>query len=370
MIHALTEHLLAHWDTVAGGRWLKPRVIHWLKVGRCGDMPRPYVYFYLFLDHEREPAFVAKITAERAARERLMHDFDIVRRLRRRVGEEIAATIPAPVAELPFGAHWVGLEEMAHGRRFVPAVALDRHGEEARIRRYLRPVVDWLILFGRTGHAAVEFDGDIYAHAVAEPLARLARYHELGRTEAALVAELGTHLEAFRGRPVPALALHGDLWPGNVFVDGDRLHVIDWDGYRERDASYHDIYTLLSSFVVAGGAPGPEPAASFAATFYADTWFARLIRGELEHYTTAIGLDPELVTLMLPLYLVRMAGRRDPATPVGRAMNAKFAGLLTDYLRALAAGEAPEVRPPRSFQQRGDPLARPKPHPAERTESP
>ena len=363
MIHALTEHLLAHWDTVAGGRWLKPRVIHWLKVGRFGDMARPYAYFYLFLDQEREPALVAKITAERTARERLMHDFDIVRRLRRRVGEEIAATIPAPVAELPFGAHWVGLEEMAHGRRFVPAVALDRHGEEARIRRYLRPVVDWLILFGRTGHAAVEFDGDIYAHAVAEPLARLARYHELGRTEAALVAELGTHLEAFRGRPVPALALHGDLWPGNVFVDGDRLHVIDWDGYRERDASYHDIYTLLSSFVVAGGAPGPEPAASFAATFYADTWFARLIRGELEHYTTAIGLDPELVTLMLPLYLVRMAGRRDPATPVGRAMNAKFAGLLSHYLRALAAGEAPEVRPARQGAAARPPADPPAPAP-------
>jgi hypothetical protein len=354
MINALGAHLLAHWDQVGGGRRMRPRAIHWLKVSRYGDMARPYVHFYVFLDDAPAPAFVAKITAERAARERLAHEFELIRRLRRRVGEAIAATIPAPVAEIPFGAYWIGLEEMARGRRFVPAVALGRRGEEERIRRYLSPVVDWLIAFGRSGCVTVEFDGDVYAHAVAEPLARLARYHALGRDEAALVAELGAHLRAFRGRPVPAIALHGDVWPGNIFVAGDRVSVIDWDGYREHDASYHDIYTLLSSFVVAGGPPGPEPAASFAATFYADSWFSRLVRAELARYTAAIGVDPELVTLMLPFFLVRMAVRRDPATPVGRAMNAKFAGLLTDYLRALAAGEAPDVRPARP-----EPAARP-----------
>lgn len=347
MIHALTEHLIERWDTVAAGRWPPPRTIHWLKHGHIGDLPRPYVYFYLFLDHERAPAFLAKITAERAARARLVHEFDLVRRLRSRVGDDLAATIPAPLAEFPFGAHWVGLEEIASGRRFVPVVTLNRPGEETRIRRYLRLVVDWLIAFGRTGYALVEFDGDIYAQAVTEPLARLTRSCALAGAEAALMAEIGAHLAAFRGRTVPAVALHGDLWPGNIFIDRDRLRVIDWEAYRQHDASYHDIYTLLSSFVVISGPPAPEPAASLAATFYADTWFARLVRGELERYREAIGLDPELAALMLPLYLVRMAGRRDPATTVGRVVNAKFAALLTVYLRALAAGEAPDVRPHR-----------------------
>ncbi len=349
MIHALTDHLLARWPAVTGGRWPRPQAIHWLRVGRIGDLPRPVTYFYLFLDDESAPAMVAKITLEHAARARLEHTFDVTRCLRNRVGEPLAATIPAPLAEFPFGAYWVGIEEAASGRPVVPVVALARRGEEARVRRYIGSVVDWLIAFGRTGYALVDFDGDLYTQAVTEPLARLARMHELAPPESRQLAAIETQLGAHRGRPVPAVAQHGDPWPGNIFVDGDRLQVIDWDRYREQDASCHDIYTFFSSFIVRGGRRAPGPPASapedpFAATIHADTWFAHLVRAELARYVAAIGFDPGLAALMMPMYLVRMAVRRDPATVSGRSLNAKFAGLLAAHLRAITSGSAPGDR--------------------------
>lgn len=33
--------------------------------------------------------------------------------------------------------------------------------------------------------------------------------------------------------PQPVTGHHGDFWPGNVFVDGDRVTVIDFEGFRE-----------------------------------------------------------------------------------------------------------------------------------------
>jgi Ser/Thr protein kinase RdoA (MazF antagonist) len=34
-------------------------------------------------------------------------------------------------------------------------------------------------------------------------------------------------------RPLIVAGHHGDYWPGNVFIDGDRVRVIDFEGYRE-----------------------------------------------------------------------------------------------------------------------------------------
>ncbi len=333
MIQGLTEHLFEHWDALVGGRWPRPRAVHWLKFGHVGDFPRPYTYFYLFFDGEGEPALVAKVTADRAARARLVREFDQVQRLRHRVGLELAHTIPAPLAGVPYGSHWVGLEEYAGGRRFVPAVMLDRHGREAPVARYVRSVVDWLIAFGQSGLAPVQFDDEIYRHAVEEPVARLKTWHHFEGEESTLLAELTAELARFRGQTVNALALHGDLWPGNIFVRGTRLRVIDWDGYRERDTSYHDIHTFMSSFSVSKDARGAEPEASLIATYFIENWFSRLLRSEFTRYVDRLELDPDLTALMLPMYLVRMATRREPVSVSARAMNAKFAGLLMTFLR-------------------------------------
>jgi hypothetical protein len=279
-----------------------------------------------------------------------------VLRVRSRVGREIAATVPTPIAGLPFGAFWVGLEEFAPGTQFVPVVHLARRGEEARVHAYIHRVLEWLTAFGRTGSERVAFDGELYMQAVSEPLARLERMHAYSGREKARLKEVVARVAGWRGRTVRTTALHGDLWPGNIFLGPDRMRVIDWDGYREQDASYHDIYTFLTSFTLArpDRAAPLDPQAEFAATFFADHWFSRMARAALERYARALELDQDLVQLMLPLYLARMATRREPTSEAAMAMNRKFAGLLSAYLAALAAGRAPALGPlpgpPLAFQ--------------------
>jgi hypothetical protein len=347
MIQRLSAHLIRHWEVIAGGRLPRPRAIHWLKFGSVRDYPRTYAYFYLFLDRAPAPALVAKITADRTAKTRLVRDYDRVLRVRSRCGPEIAATVPTPIAGLPFGPFWVGLEEFAPGTPFVPVVHLGRRGEEKRVTAYIDRVLDWLVTFGRTGSERAPFDGELYLQAVSEPLSRLGRMHAYSGREKARLREVETRVAAWRGRMIRTTALHGDLWPGNVFLGPDWIRVIDWDGYRETDASYHDIYTFLTSFTLAHpeSTGRDDPQAEFAATFFADHWFSRLARTALDRYARVLELDHDLVQLMLPIYLARMATRREPTSEAAMAMNRKFAGLLSAYLAALAAGRAPALGP-------------------------
>jgi len=347
LIQRLSDHLIKHWSVIAGERLPVPKTIHWLKFGSVRDYPRSYAYFYLFLDRAPVPALVAKITGDRTAKVQLVRDYDRVLRVRSRVGSQIAATVPTPIAGLPFGAFWVGLEEFAPGTNFVPVVSLEQRGEEARVQAYIDRVLDWLTAFGRSGSLRVPFDGELYLSAVSEPLARLERMHAYSGRERARLKEVAARVSAWRGRTVRTTALHGDLWSGNIFLAPDRMRVIDWDGYREHDASYHDIYTFLTSFTLGrpARAPAIDPQAEFAATFFADHWFSRLARATLERYARALELDQDLLQLMLPLYLARMSTRREPVSEAAMAMNRKFAGLLSTYLAALAAGRAPALGP-------------------------
>ena len=70
-----------------------------------------------------------------------------------------------------------------------------------------------------------------------------------------------------------------------------------------------------------------------------------MARAALDRYAHALELDHGLVQIMLPLYLARMATRREPVSEAAMAMNRKFAGLLSAYLAALAAGRAPALGP-------------------------
>ncbi len=347
MIPSLSRHLIDHWEAVAGDRFPRPNAIHWLKFGSVRDFPRPYGYFYLFLDGARTPALVAKVTAVEAAKARLGRDGERLRRVREVVPAELLPTIPAMVAGLAFGASWVSLEEFAAGERLVPQVDLARRGEAARFGAYFDRVVDWLIRFGggsrRSEEAYAAFDGDLYQAAVGEPLSLLARTHVLPPRERARLEEVVNRLQGYRGQRVRVTALHGDLWPGNIFVTaGGGLKIIDWEGYRERDASYHDIFTFLSSFTLAAPPAARDAPAQVLDALFGDHWFSGLVERTLVRYARALDLDPDLVALMLPLYFVRMATRREPVHASDVAMNAKFAALLTAYLGALDAGR---IRP-------------------------
>lgn len=104
----------------------------------------------------------------------------------------------------------------------APGVSLDRLFARAEPHRLL-PALERAGAWLREMQDATRRGSD---SAVLDEVLATARKDANG--DAALLRALDRHIG-----PQPVAGHHGDFWPGNVFVDGDRVTVIDFEGFRD-----------------------------------------------------------------------------------------------------------------------------------------
>ncbi len=337
MIHAIEERLIEGWEMVIGDRLPRPRRIHFMKFGSIADFPRDYVYLYAFLDGAKEPALVLKITANRTAQARLIRQVDLIHRVRARLPEDLLPTVPEAIAGLPMGEYWIGVEECAGGERFLPVIDLEAPAQEASVRAYMHRAMDWAIRLAAIARRPVELTEPLFHQQVTQPLRRLRSLHTLEPDENRYLEQWTDRLAGRRGTQVVAVASHGDLWPGNIYVRDGGLRVIDWGGYDDCNVTHHDLYCFLDSFDVVAGAHSPArdrgDELPLLVRGASAGWFGSLAAAAIAAYTEQLELDTDWVELMLPLYYVTMATRREPVNEASVAVNYKFRRALGQYVR-------------------------------------
>jgi aminoglycoside phosphotransferase (APT) family kinase protein len=83
--------------------------------------------------------------------------------------------------------------------------------------------------------------------ATGTPLDALIREHKRARNAIEMLREplrrAGLWLREMQN--VTRTGHHGDYWPGNIFIDADRVQVIDFEGYRDADPAEDPAYFLL-----------------------------------------------------------------------------------------------------------------------------
>lgn len=92
---------------------------------------------------------------------------------------------------------------------------------------------------------------------------------------------------------LPLIPQHGDLMPGNLLSDGDRLYVVDWENFGKVDFPFYDLLTLLVSLLTERGER-------------IEHWNSDLVKQVpdlIECYAQQLGLRAENVALLLPLTL-------------------------------------------------------------------
>jgi len=60
-----------------------------------------------------------------------------------------------------------------------------------------------------------------------------------------IIARVRTLETAVAGQPLAVYGHHGDFWPGNIFMNGERVDVIDFEGFRE-GLPFEDVTYFLS----------------------------------------------------------------------------------------------------------------------------
>ncbi|MEO8367696.1 MAG: aminoglycoside phosphotransferase family protein [Candidatus Solibacter sp.] len=134
--------------------------------------------------------------------------------------------------------------------------------------------------------------GDRWQQTVAEPLQSLSSF---GASKAVRdgASRLTAKASAEWLRQIPQIPQHGDLYAGNLLVQDDRWHVVDWEVFGLIDLAGYDLYTLLLSLLRSGG----DELAHW------DPELVRQIPALVKKYANSVGLDGKDMPALLPLTL-------------------------------------------------------------------
>jgi Phosphotransferase enzyme family len=133
-------------------------------------------------------------------------------------------------------------------------------------------------------------------------------------------------------RAVPVIPQHGDLFIDNVLTYRDEYHIVDWDSFGDIDLPFHDLITLLLSFLE-------------AYTIAPDRWspdLRRQLPSLVGRYAGGLHLPTPLAGVLLPLALAnqlylhcRTIERRLPPEHARRAEMGAQAVPLVDFIKTF-----------------------------------
>lgn len=151
--------------------------------------------------------------------------------LRGAVDAEMRRALPAPLETLRWRGLTVAVQEWVQGRSlFDPGAGPVRR---SRAVEDFRLAARWLAGFQlRTALEPARWDAEASAGLVAGPIGAFTTLFATTPAEERLFAASLRRAEELSGASLPIVRCHGDFGPWNVYRDGDRVAVIDWEGVR------------------------------------------------------------------------------------------------------------------------------------------
>ena len=265
-----------------------------------------------FDDDHPAPRVVVKVPTQPAGDARTSHEYAAVRDVRKLPDAAVAAAVPAAIGLL---ADPPGMVQAAAPGRSLSRLTALRSRSLADKSHDLQMVGDWL---GRLHRWHV--DGDRHTwdgsrhESVVERCEAYATRFGLEPHEQRLFARTVERSEDLLGAPVPTVWEHGDLTVWNVFRDGDRVHVLDWEGARPGlpladllrfVTHWHEL--ALRCRTRAQGAAALAALVTPTTTRRATT----AARDVVDGYCASLGLPPELEDVLHVSGWAEIAVRRD-----------------------------------------------------------
>lgn len=101
---------------------------------------------------------------------------------------------------------------------------------------------------------------------------------------------------------------HGDFWHQNILIDGEKVHVLDWEYYKNEGNPLFD----FCFFIISGALAGTRPFESFYKNFVGGGRYTPILCELIKYFCNKKRLPPQLVYDAVPYVLVRCVRRHDP----------------------------------------------------------
>jgi Phosphotransferase enzyme family len=263
-----------------------------------------------------EQLAVKRVTASSNPGETVSREFKAIQIVWALAGQRLAG-LPKPLMVLPEAGLMVtekvsGIplsQVLARRTNYVMAVF-----RAANVCDITRGVGGWLSQFHEaTRQPALAHDAKAFDREVTSQLEGCVR-RGLGGAAAQDIFRAASRASGLvDGQPLPAAARHGDFTARNILIDGERIGVVDFENFVERDTIYEDLGKFVAYLAMLQGRPGYSRVAVNAAA-------QCFLRG----YGSSV--DGKLVSLFALKAAVRMFAFR------GTRRMANFFGF--DYLYA------------------------------------
>jgi hypothetical protein len=259
------------------------------------------------------PQFVTKVPTLASSGQRTHQEHIMVTRIREALGAPDNDTLPNPRELLHSTAGPIMVEDGAPGRSL--AHLCGRWGRLSREKvEDLRLATSWLIGLHRE-HAIRQglWDDERFAESVDRPLAEFTSRFDTTDEELELFGAVRGVAADLIGRPLPVVWEHGDFTIWNVFREGDRIQVLDWE-YSRIGVPLVDIIRMATHW--------HEAVRRLQAPSARWKGFADLFTGPAEHaatkealaavsrYEAALEIDPRFRSVFLIMSRVELAVRR------------------------------------------------------------
>jgi hypothetical protein len=299
----------------------------------------------MFFDVEGALAAVAKVARTPPSEPALEREYETLSYLWERRVPSVRTRVAEPLLLQRVDGRLVLVQAPLRGAPMTAAYYTPGHVvDRALVVEDFALAGNWLLDFQRqTATGTGVFDEALLEEWVTGVIAS---YHdEVGwdAVEERLFNEVQGRAKELLGERVPAVAVHGDYWMGNLLAEGGRLAgVIDWERGRASGPALLDVYKFPTSYALymdrgypGGVVPGHdglqrwrerwrrfgawEHLAGFGYAYYGNGWFPELVRDFILEHLAGVGVPAEANAVFFPLFLAEQALL--PGHPRTRAAN-------------------------------------------------
>lgn len=204
-----------------------------------------------------------------------------------------------------------------------------------KINQMMDIVFDWLVCFHlETRISQGKFDKYILEKYLGrETQCFLTKFHSLGtQYKNTLIENLQNIAILYKNENIPIMFQCGDISRHNIFLENDKIKVIDWEDSVRESLPYIDIYDFLVNFLCT---LNPEKVTNDKFIFYfVNKGYDNVVSYYLSKYCYALDINCGLMRALFPFYLVRTINRDARKYPDDLTKPLRWINRLKIYLKS------------------------------------